>query len=100
MFYAEGWWIREKVDVAQGRKKEMRNRKLVLVTVLGISAGVGILQTKASAASKTVTFGSTGVSYPSSFKSNGKLKGFDVEVVNKASKRLGYKVKWVNADFD
>ncbi|MEK1373483.1 transporter substrate-binding domain-containing protein [Limosilactobacillus fermentum] len=74
--------------------------KLVLVTVLGISAGVGILQTKASAASKTVTFGSTGVSYPSSFKSNGKLKGFDVEVVNKASKRLGYKVKWVNADFD
>ena len=53
--------------------------KLVLVTVLGISAGVGILQTKASAASKTVTFGSTGVSYPSSFKSNGKLKGFNTD---------------------
>ncbi|CAM3225389.1 transporter substrate-binding domain-containing protein [Leuconostoc rapi] len=49
---------------------------------------------------KTITLGSTGASFPTSYKDGNKLVGFDVEVAQNAAKKAGYKVKWVNADFD
>lgn len=70
--------------------------------VLGILAVAAffIAAPQTAHAAKTVTFGSTGTSYPTAFKKDGKLQGFDVDVANTAAKRLGYKVKWVNADLD
>lgn len=72
--------------------------------ILGILAVVAFFvfapQQNAQAAKKTVTFGSTGTSFPTAYKKNNKLQGFDVDVANTAAKRLGYKTKWVTADFD
>ncbi|MEQ9862553.1 amino acid ABC transporter substrate-binding protein [Pectobacterium cacticida] len=48
---------------------------------------------------KVLRVGSTGQSYPSSFKQDNKLIGFDVEVTEAIAKDLNYKVEWVTADF-
>ena len=43
--------------------------------------------------------GTTGTSYPNSYQNDGKLTGFDVEVVEHIAKKLNYQVQWVNSDF-
>ncbi|MCQ2009578.1 transporter substrate-binding domain-containing protein [Sporolactobacillus sp. STSJ-5] len=48
---------------------------------------------------KTITLGTTGQSYPNSYKDGDNLVGFDVEVAETIAKRLNYKVKWVTVDF-
>lgn len=48
---------------------------------------------------KVLKVGSTGQSYPSGFKQDNKLVGFDVEVTETIAKDLNYKVEWVTADF-
>lgn len=48
---------------------------------------------------KTLKVGTTSQSYPNSFEENGKLVGYDVEVMEKVAKSLGYKVEWVKSDF-
>ncbi|WP_042861453.1 amino acid ABC transporter substrate-binding protein [Dickeya sp. NCPPB 3274] len=48
---------------------------------------------------KVLRIGATGQSYPSSFKQDNKLVGFDVEVAETIAKDLNYKVEWVTADF-
>ena len=47
----------------------------------------------------TITIGATGQSYPSSFRQDGKLTGFDVDVAQTIADSLHYKVTWVTADF-
>ncbi|MGM3173450.1 amino acid ABC transporter substrate-binding protein [Dickeya lacustris] len=48
---------------------------------------------------KVLRVGATGQSYPSAFKQDNKLVGFDVEVAETIAKDLNYKVEWVTADF-
>jgi putative amino-acid transport system substrate-binding protein len=73
----------------------------IILGILAVAAFFVLApQQNAHAAKKTVTFGATGTSFPTSFKKNDKLTGFDVDVANTAAKRLGYKTKWVTADFD
>lgn len=43
--------------------------------------------------------GSTGQSYPNSYQEDGKLIGFDVEVIEHIAENLGRTVEWTNADF-
>lgn len=72
-----------------------------VTTILAILAFfVAVQQTHVQADSKTLTFGATGTSFPTSYKDGDKLTGYDVEVANTIAKRLGYKSKWVTADFD
>lgn len=80
-----------------------------IIAVVVVGGGFLIIKNNASyekkttttnKATQTITLGSTGASFPSSYKSGDKLVGFDVEVAQKAAKLAGYRVKWVNADFD
>lgn len=49
--------------------------------------------------SGAIRAGSTGQSYPNSFQKDGKLVGFDVEVIETIAEKLDRKVTWTNADF-
>ena len=53
----------------------------------------------APAEAKVIRAGSTGQSFPNGFKDGDKLVGFDVEMLEEAAKRGGYKVEWTTADF-
>ncbi|AGA59586.1 MAG: amino acid ABC transporter substrate-binding protein [Thermobacillus sp.] len=48
---------------------------------------------------KVLRAGSTGQSFPNSYKDGDKLVGFDVEVLETIAANLGYTVEWVNTDF-
>ena len=48
---------------------------------------------------KVLRAGSTGQSYPNSYKEGDKLVGFDVEVLETIAANLGYTVEWTNTDF-
>ncbi|RDW18111.1 amino acid ABC transporter substrate-binding protein [Oceanobacillus arenosus] len=48
---------------------------------------------------KVLYAGSTSQSYPNSYQEDGKLVGFDVEVLEKVAENLGYTVEWVKTDF-
>lgn len=65
-----------------------------------IVSALSIFNQPVQAAKKTVTFAATGTSFPTAYKKNNKLVGFDVEVANTAAKRLGYKTKWITGSFD
>ena len=56
-------------------------------------------QEKDAAAGEVIRVGATGQSYPSAFKQDNKLVGFDVEVAETIAKDLNYKIEWVTADF-
>lgn len=51
------------------------------------------------AGSGAIRAGSTGQSYPNSYKEGGTLIGFDVEIIEKVAEALGRTVEWTNADF-
>ncbi|GAJ27511.1 cysteine ABC transporter [Liquorilactobacillus sucicola DSM 21376 = JCM 15457] len=77
-----------------------------IIVVLAI-AFLGIKQLNKSQASSTdvhkskgtINLAATGTSFPTSYKKDGKLVGFDVELTNKAAQRLGYKTKWTTGEF-
>ncbi len=49
--------------------------------------------------SKVLRVGTTRQSFPGSYKENGTLVGYDVEVVETIARELGYQVTWTTADF-
>ncbi|MEH7181047.1 transporter substrate-binding domain-containing protein [Neobacillus vireti] len=48
---------------------------------------------------KVIRAGSTAQSYPNGYEEDGKLVGFDVEVLETVAANLGYEVEWVKSDF-
>lgn len=54
----------------------------------------GCSNAKSASKSKTITVGTTAQTYPNSYKKDGKLVGFDIDVTNAVAKKIGYKVKW------
>lgn len=81
----------------------MKKFKLLIGTIAALALTATTLfvaPTTASASTKEITFATTGVSFPGSYKENGKLTGFDVEVARAAAKKLGYKAKFVTTSFD
>ena len=53
----------------------------------------------AAQASQEIRIGATGLSFPSAYKKDGKLTGFDVELAETIAHDLNYKVVWVTSDF-
>ena len=51
------------------------------------------------AGSSTLRAGSTGQSFPNSYQEDGKLIGYDVEVLEAIAAKLDKTVQWTNADF-
>ncbi|MCW2255626.1 putative amino-acid transport system substrate-binding protein [Providencia alcalifaciens] len=56
-------------------------------------------KTPEALASQEIRIGATGLSFPSAYKKEGKLTGFDVEIAETIAKDLNYKVVWVTSDF-
>lgn len=48
---------------------------------------------------KVLRVGTTGQSFPGSYKENNQLVGYDVEVAETVAKQLGYQITWTTADF-
>ncbi|MCQ2009582.1 transporter substrate-binding domain-containing protein [Sporolactobacillus sp. STSJ-5] len=70
---------------------------LLLLSVAGCGQSSG----KAESQEKILRVGATGQSYPNAYKDdNGKLTGYDVEVLETIAKKLGYKVEWHLTAFD
>lgn len=81
--------------------KKLTLSALALTTAF-LMAGCDSQDKKAAAGGKASTVlrvGSTGQSYPSGFKQDNKLVGFDVEVTETIAKDLNYKIEWVTTDF-
>ena len=92
MFVVGAFFVLEKRKV-----KKMKKWKLgILVTLTAFLTVVGLFasQTTVKAASKTITVGTTAQTYPNSYRSNGKLTGFDIALTKAVAKKLGYKVKF------
>lgn len=79
----------------------MKKGKFLLKLATALAAvTLGLVTvTTTPASAKTVTFGTTGVSYPTSYKKGKQLTGYDVAVTKAASKKLGYKVKYKTTSF-
>ena len=80
---------------------------IVVVLIAIVAVGGLIYQTnnhkneaKGDTKQKVLKIGATGTSFPTAYKSKGKLVGFDVDVINAAAKKAGYKVQWVTGEFD
>ncbi|MBZ1515271.1 transporter substrate-binding domain-containing protein [Leuconostoc mesenteroides] len=80
---------------------------IVVVLIAIVAVGGLIYQTnnhkneaKGDTKQKVLKIGATGTGFPTAYKSKGKLVGFDVDVINAAAKKAGYKVQWVTGEFD
>jgi len=79
----------------------MKTHSIILTALLVTTLLSGCDKTSDNAASaeKSIRVGATGLSFPTSYKKDGKLVGFDVELTEQIAKDLHYRVEWVNADF-
>lgn len=71
-------------------------RRTFALTALTLPA---LLAACGAGGSGAIRAGSTGQSYPNSYQEDGKLIGYDVEVIETIAKKLDREVKWTNADF-
>ena len=84
--------------------------KKIWISIVGVVVVIGLIflgftqlnksTASSSSSKKTITIGTTGTSFPTSYKKGNKLVGFDVDLINKAAKDLGYKTKWVTGEYD
>ncbi|RAS78076.1 transporter substrate-binding domain-containing protein [Priestia endophytica] len=77
---------------------------LTLVTVVLLSVALAACGNSSDEKSKgsdekVIKVGATGQSFPNAYQEDGKLVGYDVEVMNTIAKNLGYKVEWTTTDF-
>lgn len=90
-------------------KKKSKIWNIVLLGLVIVAAVFGIVfnqvnshkdNVKADDKQEVLTVGVTGTSFPTAYKSDNKLTGFDVDVIQAAAKKAGYKVKFVTGEFD
>lgn len=78
-------------------------KKLILfvltLTIFALAAAGCGGSGEGKSAEKLLRAGCTGQSYPNSYVENGRLTGYDVEVLETAAANLGYKVQWTTIDF-
>ncbi|WP_152656907.1 transporter substrate-binding domain-containing protein [Oceanobacillus sp. CFH 90083] len=73
---------------------------IVLLTALAACGGGADGSTEeANGDNRVLRAGSTAQSYPNGYEEDGKLVGYDVEVLEKVAENLGYEVEWVTTDF-
>ncbi|MFP9230397.1 ABC transporter substrate-binding protein [Pectobacterium cacticida] len=75
-----------------------RLQKLLLVVSVAVVI-TGCDNTEPTDQSKTLRIGTTGQSFPGSYKEDGKLVGYDVEVAENIAHELGYSIEWTTSDF-
>ncbi|ACS84034.1 amino acid ABC transporter substrate-binding protein [Musicola paradisiaca] len=73
--------------------------KKIILSAFAFAAALLMAGCDSQKDDKVLRVGATGQSYPSAFKQDNKLVGFDVEVTETIAKDLNYKVEWVTADF-
>lgn len=69
------------------------------LTILGLTA-CGKTQTAETKTPKTLTVGLEGTYAPYSYRKDGKLTGFEVELAQKTAQRMGLKTKFVTTGWD
>lgn len=79
-------------------------KKAASFALVGVLAGLLLAgcnddQKSAAGDQPVLRIGTTGQSYPGSYKEDGKLVGYDVDVVREMAKDLNYKVEFVTSDF-
>lgn len=77
----------------------MKKFLLVLTIILGI-AFVGCKQKEESQATKTYVIGTNAEYPPYEYLESDKIVGFDADIIQELSKRLGFEYKWSNMNFD
>lgn len=73
---------------------------VTLVACIGLVGTLAGCSSSKAQKTKTIKIATTGVSFPGSYKHNGKLTGFDVAVARAAAKEMGYKVEFKTSSFD
>nr|WP_113866048.1 transporter substrate-binding domain-containing protein [Brenneria salicis]NMN90153.1 putative amino-acid transport system substrate-binding protein [Brenneria salicis ATCC 15712 = DSM 30166]RBP63226.1 amino acid ABC transporter substrate-binding protein (PAAT family) [Brenneria salicis ATCC 15712 = DSM 30166]RLM30877.1 ABC transporter substrate-binding protein [Brenneria salicis ATCC 15712 = DSM 30166] len=73
--------------------------KTILLTIVIAVALTGCDNQASTDQDNTLRIGTTGQSFPGSYKENNKLVGYDVDVAEAIAKELGYKIQWTTADF-
>ncbi|WEV54681.1 transporter substrate-binding domain-containing protein [Leuconostocaceae bacterium ESL0723] len=89
-------------------KKRNPARWAIIIIIVVLLAAIGgwfyhsqhSKQSGSDSGQKTLKIGVTGTSFPTAYKNDGKLVGFDVDAINAAAKKAGYKVEWVTGEFD
>jgi putative S-methylcysteine transport system substrate-binding protein len=76
-------------------------KKTILFLLLGILFVLSACSGSSTSSSddKVLYVGATGQSYPNSYQEDGKLVGYDVELIENIAENLGYKVEWTTTDF-
>lgn len=74
------------------------NKLFVLLLTVTALVGCGEKQ-GTDVTTQEITIGATGLSFPSAYKKDNKLVGFDVEVAEEIAKGLNYQINWVTSDF-
>ncbi|MDE8743766.1 transporter substrate-binding domain-containing protein [Pectobacterium polaris] len=82
----------------------MQKNALIKLKTLLLAAGISVTVVGCDNATSTdqqqvLRVGTTGQSFPGSYKENGKLIGYDVEVAEAIAHELGYKIEWTTSDF-
>ncbi|MCV9879340.1 amino acid ABC transporter substrate-binding protein [Brenneria izbisi] len=81
-------------------KKTFSTGLKALLLTIGIAVALTGCDNQASTEQDNVLrIGTTGQSFPGSYKENNKLVGYDVDVAEAIAKELGYKIQWTTADF-
>lgn len=87
--------------------KNNRNLKWIIGIVVVLLVGIGAFffqsshsQSENGKTKDTINVGVTGTSFPTAYKKDGKLTGFDVELIRLAGKKAGYHVNIVTGEFD
>lgn len=77
-----------------------RHMSAALLTAIATVALAGCDNNKGvETQGKVLRVGTTGQSFPGSYKENGTLVGYDVEVAETIARELGYQITWTTADF-
>ncbi|PWC11792.1 amino acid ABC transporter substrate-binding protein [Brenneria roseae subsp. americana] len=81
-------------------KKTFSTGLKTILFAIGISVALTGCDNSASTDQENILrIGTTGQSFPGSYKENNKLVGYDVDVAEAIAKELGYKIQWTTADF-
>lgn len=72
---------------------------LLVAALIAILSACGNGNSSADQDDKVLHVGATGQSYPFAYKENGKLTGFDVEVMTAVAKKLDMKLEWKLLEF-
>lgn len=84
---------------ARPTRTPLNRRTFGLGALAALALPVGLSACGDGGSGDAIRAGSTGQSYPNSYQEDGKLVGFDVEVIETIAENLGTTVEWTTANF-